>query len=62
VEFHPSHGDWIKILHASGFIIDDLRELYAPPDAPDHPYYKLATAHWARRWPVEEIWVAHLGR
>ena len=62
VQFHPSHGDWIKILHASGFIIDDLRELYAPPDAPDHPYYKLATAQWARRWPVEEIWVAHLGR
>lgn len=40
VQFHPGHGDWIKILHASGFIIDDLRELCAPPDAPDHPYYK----------------------
>ena len=62
VEFHPSHGEWIRILRASGFAIDDLREIYAPPDAPDHPYYKLATAEWARQWPVEEIWVAHLAQ
>jgi len=60
VQFHPSHGEWIKILSASGFVIDALHELYAPPDAPDHPYYTLATASWARQWPVEEIWVAHL--
>jgi SAM-dependent methyltransferase len=60
VEFHPSHGEWIAILRASGFAIDELREIYAPPDAPDHPYYQLATAEWALQWPVEEIWVAHL--
>jgi hypothetical protein len=47
-------------LRASGFAIDELREIYAPPDAPDHPYYLLATAEWALQWPVEEIWVAHL--
>ena len=47
-------------LRASGFTVDDLREIYAPPDATDHPYYQLATAEWARQWPVEEIWVAHL--
>ena len=35
-------------------------ELYAPPDAPDHPYYTLANAEWARQWPAEEIWAAHL--
>ena len=58
--FHPGHGEWITILRASGFVIDDLREIYAPPDATDHPYYQLATAEWARQWPVEEIWVAHL--
>jgi SAM-dependent methyltransferase len=62
VEFHPGHGDWIRIMRASGFAIDDLRELYAPPDAPDHPYYELATAEWSRQWPVEEIWVAHLAQ
>ena len=62
VEFHPGHGEWITTLRASGFAIDDLREIYAPPDAPDHPYYQLATAEWARQWPVEEIWVAHLAQ
>jgi SAM-dependent methyltransferase len=60
VQFHPSHSDWIQILRAAGFTIDALHELYAPPGAPDHPYYKLATAQWAQQWPVEEIWVAHL--
>lgn len=44
----------------SGFVIDALRELYAPPDAPGHPYYTLATASWARQWPVGEIWAVHL--
>lgn len=33
--------------HAPG-TADALPELYAPPDAPDHPYYTLANAEWAR--------------
>jgi hypothetical protein len=24
----------------TGFAIDDLREIYAPPDATDHPYHQ----------------------
>ena len=48
------------MLRGSGFIIDALHELYTPTDAPDHPYYALAIAEWARQWPVEEIWAAHL--
>jgi SAM-dependent methyltransferase len=60
IQFHRGHGEWITILRGSGFIIDALHELYAPPDAPDHPYYPLASAEWARQWPVEEIWAAHL--
>jgi hypothetical protein len=60
IQFHPGHGEWIKILRGSGFVIDALHELYAPPDAPDHSYYALASAGWARRWPAEEIWTAHL--
>lgn len=58
--FHPGHGEWIRVLRASGFSVDALHELYAPPDAGPHPYYQLATADWARRWPVEDLWVAHL--
>jgi hypothetical protein len=62
VQFHPGHREWITILRASGFTVDDLREIYAPPDAVDHPYYQLATVEWARQWPIEEIWVAHLAQ
>jgi hypothetical protein len=53
-------GEWIRMLRAAGFAVDALHELYAPPQAPTHPYYDLATAQWARRWPVEELWAAHL--
>jgi SAM-dependent methyltransferase len=60
MQFHRGHGEWITILRDSGFVIDALHELYAPPDAPDHPYYALASAGWARQWPAEEIWTAHL--
>jgi hypothetical protein len=60
VEFHPGHGDWIRILRASGFAIDALHELRAPQAATTHPYYELAAADWARRWPAEDLWAAHL--
>lgn len=57
-EYHLSHGDWIRILRASGFEIEALIELQAPPDAVTHEHYLDVTADWARRWPAEEIWVA----
>jgi hypothetical protein len=60
VEFHPGYGEWISILRTAGFTVDALHEVYAPPGADTHPYYRLATADWARQWPVEEIWVTHL--
>jgi SAM-dependent methyltransferase len=60
VEFHPSHGDWIRVLGANGFVVDALHELYAPADAETHEYYAIATAEWARQWPVEDLWAAHL--
>jgi SAM-dependent methyltransferase len=60
VEFHPSHGEWIRVLRANGFAVDALHELYAPPDGETHGYYDIATAQWARQWPVEDLWAAHL--
>ena len=60
IQFHPGDGEWIKILRDSSFIIDALHELYALPDAPDHPCYALASAEWARQWAAEELWAAHL--
>lgn len=60
VEFHPGHGDWIRILIGSGFVVDELVELCAPPGAPTHPFYEIVSAEWASRWPAEDLWVAHL--
>lgn len=54
VEFHLSHGDWIRLLRASGFEILDLIELRPPEGATTR--YPWVTAEWARRWPSEEVW------
>jgi SAM-dependent methyltransferase len=62
IEFHPSHGDWIRILRENGFVIEALHELYAPDDAESPDYYDIATAQWARSWPVEDLWSAQLTR
>jgi SAM-dependent methyltransferase len=58
VEFHLSHGDWIRLLRSSRFEVLELIELQAPADAVDHAYYDYVSADWARRWPAEEIWRA----
>jgi SAM-dependent methyltransferase len=56
VEFHLTHGDWIRLLRRTGFEIEDLIELQAPVGASTrHPFVSL---DWARRWPSEEVWVA----
>jgi SAM-dependent methyltransferase len=60
VEYHLAHGDWIRLLRQHGFEVEDLIELQAPEDASTHRYYDFVTAEWARQWPAEEIWVAHL--
>ena len=58
IEFHPSHGDWVRLLRRSGFVIEALHELFAPPGGDDHPFYEIVSADWATRWPAEELWVA----
>jgi len=58
VDFNLTHGDWIALLRDSGFEIERLVELQAPPDATTHPFYSDIPAEWGRRWPGEEIWVA----
>jgi ubiquinone/menaquinone biosynthesis C-methylase UbiE len=57
-EFHVSHSELFQVLRHAGFDVIDFRELYAPQDAVDHPYYQYVTAEWARQWPSEEIWRA----
>jgi SAM-dependent methyltransferase len=58
VEYHPSHADWVRLLRSTGFVVEALHELYAPKDAVTPSYYEIATAEWAHRWPVEDLWVA----
>ncbi|HEY8841741.1 MAG TPA: class I SAM-dependent methyltransferase [Candidatus Dormibacteraeota bacterium] len=57
VEFHLGYGDWIRLLRANGFDIEDLIEVRPPEGAvTNHP--EIATLEWSRRWPCEEIWKA----
>jgi ubiquinone/menaquinone biosynthesis C-methylase UbiE len=58
VEFHPSHGEWIRVLRDSGFTIERLIELHAHPKAVEHTFYKIASVEWAQRWPAEDLWIA----
>lgn len=55
-EFHLSHGSWIRLLREAGFRIDALHELRAPKNARTHEYYYVIPAHWARKWPGEDLW------
>jgi SAM-dependent methyltransferase len=57
VEFHLTHGQWVRLLRATGFVLDDLVEVR--PEAGAEPRFDFVSAEWANRWPSEEIWVAH---
>ena len=54
VEFHLSHGDWIRLLHGAGFAIEALVEVRPPDGATTR--YPFVTLDWAQQWPCEEIW------
>jgi SAM-dependent methyltransferase len=56
VEFHASHGHWLRLLRAVGFVVEDLIEVMPPEGA--MPRQELVSLEWARRWPSEDIWVA----
>jgi len=57
-DFHISGSEMFQLLRKTGFAVVDFRELFAPDDAVDHPYYSYVSAEWAKRWPNEEIWRA----
>jgi SAM-dependent methyltransferase len=56
VEFHLTHGEWVRVLRSSGFVLEDLIEVRPPPGR--RPIFDFVTWDWAQRWPSEEIWVA----
>ena len=56
VEFHLGYGDWIRLLRATDFEVEDLIEVRPPEGATTS--FGFVTLEWARRWPCEEIWKA----
>jgi SAM-dependent methyltransferase len=56
VEFHLTHGHWIRLLRATGFVLENLIEVRPPRNATSR--FGFVSLDWARRWPSEEIWVA----
>ncbi len=54
VEFHLSHGDWIRLFTASGLEILELQEPQAPAGATSR--WMPSGTEWATKWPAEEIW------
>jgi SAM-dependent methyltransferase len=55
-EFHLGWGDWLRLLRANGFELEDYVELRAPEGRGTD--YEWASVEWGRRWPTEEIWKA----
>ncbi len=58
VEFHLGYGDWIRLLRANGFEIEDLIEVRPPEEAEAIELFDMVDLEWARRWPCEEVWKA----
>jgi SAM-dependent methyltransferase len=56
VEFHLSHGDWIRVLTGSGFEVEDLIDVRPALGATTE--YQYSTLEWSRNWPCEEVWKA----
>ena len=55
-EYQLPYGEWIRLLRASGLIVEDLIELQAPADG--ETTYDFVDREWAHRWPAENIWKA----
>ena len=54
--FGLGYGDWIRLLRANGFVVEDLLEVRVQEGATTR--YPWADPEWARRWPSEEVWKA----
>ena len=56
VNFALGHGDWIRLLRSSGFVVEDLRELWPAEGATTTS--RTSRLEWAAQWPTEEVWIA----
>jgi SAM-dependent methyltransferase len=57
VEFELPYGEWIRLFRTNGLIVESLIET-RPPEGATSTYRSSEEAAWARRWPMEQIWVA----
>jgi len=57
VGFHLGYGNWIRLLRAHGFEVEDLLEVQPAADATTR-FEGLPTAEWSQHWACEEIWKA----
>jgi hypothetical protein len=60
VEFNLPIGEWIRVFHANGFVIEALLEPQ-PPEGATSTYRDAADYAWARRWPMEMVWKVRKG-
>jgi len=54
VEFHLSHGNWIKLFCENDLEVQDLLELR--PDASTETRFDYITHEWSNQWAAEEVW------
>jgi SAM-dependent methyltransferase len=55
--YNLGYGEWIRLLFANGFVVEDLIEP-VPPEGAMTTYG--IPVEWAKKWPCEEIWRARL--
>jgi SAM-dependent methyltransferase len=55
--FQLPYGEWIRLLRAAGFAVEELIELRPEQDATT-TYDDFVPLDWARRWPGENVWKA----
>jgi SAM-dependent methyltransferase len=56
VQFELPYGEWVRLFRANGFEIEDLREIQ-PPLGAESTYRSAEETEWARKWPMEQIWI-----
>jgi SAM-dependent methyltransferase len=61
VQFELPYGEWIRLFRANGFEIEELREIQ-PQEGAASTYRSGEDTEWARRWPMEQIWMVRKER
>ena len=59
IEFNRSIGDWFKLFHKVGFVVEDYLEIFAPDSASGETH--SCPADWAKKYPSEQVWKLRRG-